>query len=172
MGVRRLDIRFGNIAGQGATSLFVSGASCNIGGLAVACNGVGQRKRLDRPCMGCHSISHAGVGRGARRISGTRRKPPQNNTRRVSIFIYLHWSILMSKMSTKDNCNLAACGLIQLRGPAVLNENAIRGSIGKIINFFFAPNIIFSVGSCICMLYDLTCQVLLKKSTHSQSYGV
>ncbi len=44
-----------------------------------------------------------------------------------------------------------------------------RGSIGKII-ICFAPNIIFSVGSCICMLYDLTCQVLLKKSTHRQSY--
>jgi hypothetical protein len=29
-------------------------------------------------------------------------------------------------MSTEDDCNLAACGLIQLRGSAVLNENAIE----------------------------------------------
>jgi hypothetical protein len=31
----------------------------------------------------------------------------------------------MNIMSTEDECNLAACGLIQLRGSAVLNENAI-----------------------------------------------
>jgi hypothetical protein len=44
----------------------------------------------------------------------------------MSIFIYLHWPILMNNMSTEDGCNLAACGLIQLRGSAVLNENAIE----------------------------------------------
>jgi hypothetical protein len=43
----------------------------------------------------------------------------------MSIFIYLHWPILMNNMSTEDDCNLAACGLMQLRGSAVLNENAI-----------------------------------------------
>jgi hypothetical protein len=32
----------------------------------------------------------------------------------------------MNNMLTKDDCNLAACGLIQLRGSAVLNENAIE----------------------------------------------
>jgi hypothetical protein len=32
----------------------------------------------------------------------------------------------MNNMSTEDDCNLAACGLIQLRGSAVLNENAIE----------------------------------------------
>jgi hypothetical protein len=53
--------------------------------------------------------------------------------------------------------------------PKVDSISLGRGSIRKII-IFFAPNIIFSVGSCICMLYDLTCQVSLKKSTHSQSY--
>ena len=46
-----------------------------------------------------------------------------------------------------------------------------RGSAHKIDNFF-APNIIFRVGSCIYMLYDLTCQVWLKNSIHNQSYGV
>ncbi len=46
-----------------------------------------------------------------------------------------------------------------------------RGAIRKIINFF-APNIIFSVGSYVCILYDLACQVVLKKITHSQSHGV
>jgi hypothetical protein len=32
----------------------------------------------------------------------------------------------MNNMSTEDDCNLAACCLIQLRGSAVLNENAIE----------------------------------------------
>ena len=31
----------------------------------------------------------------------------------------------MNNMFTEDDCNLAACGLIQLRGSVVLNENAI-----------------------------------------------
>jgi hypothetical protein len=31
----------------------------------------------------------------------------------------------MNNMLTEDDCNLATCGLIQLRGSAVLNENAI-----------------------------------------------
>jgi hypothetical protein len=31
----------------------------------------------------------------------------------------------MNNMSTEDDCNLAACGLIQLRGSEVLKENAI-----------------------------------------------
>jgi hypothetical protein len=48
----------------------------------------------------------------------------------------------------------------------------VGGPLEKSSILFFAPNIIFSDGSCICMLYDLTCQFLLKKSTHSQSYGV
>jgi hypothetical protein len=43
----------------------------------------------------------------------------------MSIFIYLHWIILMNNMSAEDDCNLATCGLIQLRESAVLNENAI-----------------------------------------------
>jgi hypothetical protein len=43
----------------------------------------------------------------------------------MSIFIYLHWPILMNNMSNEDDCNLAAHGLIQLRGSMVLNENAI-----------------------------------------------
>ncbi len=42
----------------------------------------------------------------------------------MSIFIYLHRPILMNNMSTEDDCNLATHGLIQLRGSAVLNENA------------------------------------------------
>jgi hypothetical protein len=53
-------------------------------------------------------------------------------TAKVSIFIYLHWPILMNNMSTEDDCNLAASGLIQLRGSAVLNENAIES-----IKYFF-----------------------------------
>jgi hypothetical protein len=44
----------------------------------------------------------------------------------MSIFIYLHWPILMNNMSTEDDCNLATCGLIQLRGSAILSENAIE----------------------------------------------
>jgi hypothetical protein len=32
----------------------------------------------------------------------------------------------MKNISIEDDCNLAACGLIQLRGSAVLNENAIE----------------------------------------------
>jgi hypothetical protein len=32
----------------------------------------------------------------------------------------------MNNTLTEDDCNLAACGLIQLRGSAVLNENAIE----------------------------------------------
>jgi hypothetical protein len=38
----------------------------------------------------------------------------------------------MNKRLTEDDCNLAACGLIQLRGPVVLNENAIES-----INYYF-----------------------------------
>jgi hypothetical protein len=34
-------------------------------------------------------------------------------------------------MSTEDDCNLAACGLIQLRGSAALNENAIESIINN-----------------------------------------
>jgi hypothetical protein len=49
----------------------------------------------------------------------------------MSIFIYLHLPLLMNSMLTEDDCNLAACGLIQLRGSAVLNANAI-----KTINYF------------------------------------
>jgi hypothetical protein len=64
MGVRRLDIRFRNIAGQGATLIFVGGVSHNIGGLTVACNGVGQRKRHNCLRAESHSISHIGIGRG------------------------------------------------------------------------------------------------------------
>jgi hypothetical protein len=64
MGVRRLDIRFGNVAGQGARLLFVGGVSRNIGRLDIACDSIGQRMRCDRPRAGCHSISRAGVGRG------------------------------------------------------------------------------------------------------------
>jgi hypothetical protein len=63
---------------------------------------------------------------GTRRTSGAMRKPLQNNARRVSIFIYLHWPILMNNMSTEDDCNLAPFGLIQLKGSVVLNENAIE----------------------------------------------
>jgi hypothetical protein len=44
----------------------------------------------------------------------------------MSIFIYLHWPILMNNMSTEDDCNLAAFGLIQLRRSAVLNEHEIE----------------------------------------------
>ncbi len=40
------------------------------------------------------------------------------------------------------------------------------------LSIFFALNIIFRVGSCTYMLYDLTCQVWLNISTHNQSYGV
>jgi hypothetical protein len=54
---------------------------------------------------------------------------------------------------------------------AVVVAVAVGGPLEKSFKKI-APNIIFSVGSCICMLYDLTCQVSLKKSTHSQSYGV
>jgi hypothetical protein len=32
----------------------------------------------------------------------------------------------MNNMLTEDDCNLAACGLIQLRGSVVLNENEIE----------------------------------------------
>jgi hypothetical protein len=32
----------------------------------------------------------------------------------------------MNNMLLEDDCNLAACGLIQLKGPAVLNKNAIE----------------------------------------------
>jgi len=35
----------------------------------------------------------------------------------------------------------------------------------------FAPNAIFRNVSCLYILYDLTCLILLKKSTHSLSYG-
>jgi hypothetical protein len=66
MGVRRLDIRFGNIAGQGATLLFVGGASHNIGGISVACNSVGRRKRCDRPRAGRHSIGHLALAEDKR----------------------------------------------------------------------------------------------------------
>ena len=34
----------------------------------------------------------------------------------------------------------------------------------------FAPNAIFRVVSCLYILYDLTCLILLKNSTHSLSY--
>jgi hypothetical protein len=44
----------------------------------------------------------------------------------MSIFIYLHWPILMKNMSTENDCNFAACGLIQLKGSTVLNKNAIE----------------------------------------------
>ena len=79
----------------------------------------------------------------------------------MSIFIYLHWPILMNNMSTEDDCNLAACGLIQLRGSAVLNENAIvsnyyysdgycTGSLSKTVEAVDATESIInnSDGSC------------------------
>ena len=34
----------------------------------------------------------------------------------------------------------------------------------------FAPNAIFRVVSCLCILCDLTCLISLKNSTHSRSY--
>jgi hypothetical protein len=34
----------------------------------------------------------------------------------------------------------------------------------------FAPNAIFKVVSCLCILCDLTCLISLKNSTHSRSY--
>jgi hypothetical protein len=34
----------------------------------------------------------------------------------------------MNNMSTEDDCNLATCGLIQLRGSVVLNENEIEST--------------------------------------------
>jgi hypothetical protein len=43
----------------------------------------------------------------------------------MTIFIYLHWPNLMNNMLTEDDCDLAACALIQLRGSEVLNKNAI-----------------------------------------------
>ncbi len=109
--------------------LFVGRASRNIGGLTIACDGVRQRKRCNRLRVGCHSISRTGVGRG-QVVQGGQVVPGgsrhKNNAGWVSIFIYLHWPILMNNMSTEDDCNSAACGLIQLRGSAVLNENAIE----------------------------------------------
>jgi hypothetical protein len=49
---------------------------------------------------------------------------------------------------------------------------SVGGPAIKLSNFFWAPNIIFSVGSCMYILYDLTCQVWMENSTHNQSYGV
>jgi hypothetical protein len=129
MGVRRLDIRLRNVSGQGAMLLYVGGASRNIGTLAVACNGIGKRKRHDYPCMGRHSISSTGVGRG-QAVQGKQAVPGGSHCKKtpggVSIFIYLHWPILMNNMSTEDDFNLDACDLIQFRGSAVLNESAIE----------------------------------------------
>ncbi len=48
--------------------------------------------------------------------------------------------------------------------------NAIRGSGIKIVEKEIAPNTIFRVVSCLYILYDLTCSIWLKNSTHSHSY--
>jgi hypothetical protein len=114
--------------------LFVGGASRNIGRLTVACNRIGQRKRCDCPRWTPLHQPHWHWQRtsGARRTHGARRKQLQNNAGRVSIFICLHWPILLNNMLTVDDCNLAACGLIQLRGSAVLNENVIVSN-----NYYF-----------------------------------
>ncbi len=44
----------------------------------------------------------------------------------MSIFTYLHWPILMNDMLSDNDCSLATCCLIQLRGSVLLNENAIE----------------------------------------------
>jgi hypothetical protein len=67
-----------------------------------------------------------------------------------------------------------ACAAIATTNPkvAIVLKSLNRGSAHKIGQFIFAPNIIFRVGSCIYMPNDLTCQVWLNNSTHTQSYGV
>jgi hypothetical protein len=49
-------------------------------------------------------------------------------------------------------------GLIKLGGPLIILSKKI------------APNAIFRVVSCLCILCDLTCLIWLKNSTHSLSY--
>ncbi len=46
----------------------------------------------------------------------------------------------------------------------------VRGSGIKIGKKKIAPNAIFRVVSCLYILYDLTCSIWLKNSTHSHSY--
>ncbi len=115
-------IRFGDIAGQGATLLFVGEASRNI----LADLPFLQRRwpKKEIQPSACRMPQHQPHWRWqrasiARRTSSARRKPPQNNAVWVSIFFHLHWPILMNYMSTEDDSNLAVCGLIQLRGSAV-----------------------------------------------------
>ena len=48
----------------------------------------------------------------------------------------------------------------------------IGGPVLKLAKNKFAPNAIFRVVTCLCILYDLTCLISLKNSTHSLSYKV
>jgi hypothetical protein len=120
MEVRRLDIRFGNVAGKGATSFFVGRASRNIGGLVVACATV---RTQDATASAALALAE---DKWRKQNKQCQEEAAAKKTRRVSFFIYLHWPILMNNMSNEDDCYLAACGLIQLRGSAVLNINSIE----------------------------------------------
>jgi hypothetical protein len=46
----------------------------------------------------------------------------------------------------------------------------VGGPVLKLSKKKIAPNAIFRVVSCLYILYDLTCSIWLKKSTHSHSY--
>ncbi len=71
---------------------------------------------------------------------------------------------LLMALANEVNCN-------EMVDKFRVSALVVGGPFGKIIKFYFAPNIIFSVGSCICMLYDLTCQVLLKNPPTAKVMG-
>ena len=55
-------------------------------------------------------------------------------------------------------------------GATAAGAPTLGGPELKLAKIKFAPNAIFRVVSCLYILYDLTCLILLKKSTHSLSY--
>ncbi len=50
------------------------------------------------------------------------------------------------------------------------NFHLVGGPVLKLAKKKYAPNAIFRVVSCLYILYDLTCSIWWKNSTHSLSY--
>ncbi len=65
---------------------------------------------------------------------------------------------------------LLVCVVACLLEHIVRELTIVRGSGIKIGKKKYAPNAIFRVVSCLYILYDLTCSIWWKNSTHSLSY--
>ena len=72
------------------------------------------------------------------------------------------WAILTDG-ATDANANAGDDG-------SLVDNIEIGGPLIILAKNKFAPNVIFRVVSCLCILCDLTCLISLKNSTHSHSY--